>query len=166
MNRFAVPALVASVVLCFPVAAVLGVLSLIEIRRSRGAQEGLLFASIAVVMSLVFAPGVVLTALYGNPRFADTCFNTQEQAVGVLRMISFLEERYRERNGRYGSLQEIAFKPKVDTGPYDFHVDFFEKDRFLASARGKGHMEGDLLTVDETHKVARASDLCARPRGR
>lgn len=165
-NRFALPALIAAVVLCLPVAAVLGVLSLVEIKRSRGQQEGALFAVIALLLSLVFVPGVVLTALYGNPRYFDTCLYTQEEAVGVLRVISYLEENFKEQHGRYGALDEIGYAPKVDTGPYDYTVDMHQKDRFLASARGIEYMEGDLLTVDESHKVARVRDRCAALRER
>lgn len=165
-NRFAIPALIAAVVLCFPVAAVLGALSLIEIRRSRGTQEGALFAGIALLMSLVFAPGVVLTALYGKPRVLDACFHTQENAVGVLRVISYLEQEFKKKHGRYGALNEIGFAPKVDTGPYDYAVEVHEKDHFLATAKGKGPMKGDLLTVDERRQVERAIDRCAAARQR
>lgn len=160
MNRFAVPALVATVILCFPVGAVLGVISLVQIRRSRGQEEGALFAAISLFVSAVLAPAVVLVAFYGSPRFLDTCFYTQEEAVGVLRVISFLEEGFHERHGRYGALDEIGYAPKVDTGPYDFAVEVHEKDRFLATAKGKAHMQGDLITVDESHQVSRVVDLC------
>lgn len=159
-NRFALPALIASVLLCFPLGAVLGVIALVQIRRSRGREEGALFAGLSVLVSAVLAPAVVLSAFYGSPRFLDTCFYTQEEAVGVLRVISYLEEGFKDRHGRYGALDEIGYAPKVDTGPYDFAVEMHGADRFLATAKGKAHMEGDLITVDETLKVSRVRDRC------
>lgn len=159
-NRLALPALVATILLCFPVGAVLGVVSLVQIRRSRGAEDGALFAAMAVLVSAVLAPAVVVSALYGTPRMLDSCFYTQEEAVGVLRVISYLEDNFHKEHGRYGALEEIGFAPKVDVGPYLFAVERHEKDRFLASAKGTKHMEGDLLTVSESHQVERTRDRC------
>ncbi len=159
-NRFALPALVATILLCFPVGAVLAVVSLVQIRRSRGAEEGTLFAAMALLVSAVLIPAAIISALYGSPRMLDSCFYTQEEAVGVLRVISYLEEGFHEKNGRYGALYEIGFAPKVDTGPYDYAVERYEKDRFLASATGVRHMDGDLITVDESRKVERTRDRC------
>lgn len=166
LNRFSVPALVATILLCFPVGAVLAVVSLVQIRRSRrpgspGPQEdGVLFALMALFVSSVLAPAVVVSALYGNPRMLDSCYYTQEEALGVLRVISYLEENHKKATGSYGPLHEIGFAPKIDTGPYDFAVQRYDEGRFLATATGNQHMDGDLLTVTESRNVERTRDIC------
>ncbi|MFZ9888313.1 MAG: hypothetical protein ACO3JL_12495 [Myxococcota bacterium] len=165
LNRFAVPSLVAAVLLCVPVAAGLALVSLVEIHRSRGGQSGRLFAAMALLIS-VLVPAVVLSAKYGSPRVLDSCYYTQEEAVGVLRVISFLEEQHKKRHGSYGALEEIGYAPQVDTGPYEYRVERHSKDAFYASATGVKHMQGDLLTVDEHRKVQRTIDLCEQFRRR
>lgn len=159
-NRFALPSLVATVLLCFPVGAVLAVVSLVQIRRSRGREDGTLFAGMALFVSAVLAPAVVLSAFFGNPRVLDTCFYTQEEAVGVLRVISYLEENHKKEHGRYGALGEIGFAPKIDVGPYEFAVDRYDEDSFLATAKGVRYMDGDLITVTHSRNVERTRDLC------
>lgn len=164
LHRLVVPSLFASVLLCFPVGAVLALLALVGIKRSKGAKGGVVLAGVAFFLSGVLVPAVLLSSFYGSPRVLDSCYYTQEEAVGILRVISYSQENFREREGRYGSLDEIGWSPQVKLGPYDFTLERFGKDTFLASGKGKDHMDGDLLTVDESRKVARARDICVLSR--
>lgn len=159
-NRFAVWALVSSGVLLFPLGFVFGVIALVQIARSQGRQTGVVLAIVALLVSGVVAPGAVLAAMYGRPKAFDLCYHTQENAVGVLRLISHLEEKHKEQHGRYGSLTEIGFKPRVSTKPYLYEVKVHEKDHFLATATGVDQMEGDLLSIDETKQTQRVYNRC------
>lgn len=161
VNRFALWSLFATALLAFPVAAVLAVVGLFQISRSRGRETGALFATLALVVSVVLAPAAVLAALHGRPRAFDQCYYIQEKAVGVLRLISYLEEKHHEETGRYGSLAEIGFKPRVSTRPYTYEVERYDASHFLAVARGAAPLEGDLLTVDESKHVQRVQNVCS-----
>ena len=163
INRFALWSLLATGLLLFPVSLVFAVVGLVQIVRSRGKQSGLVFAALALVVSGLLAPGAVWVALYGKPRAFDACYHTQETAMGVLRLVSYLEERHHERTGRYGSLDDIGFRAKVSTRPYIYAVERHDDKRFLATARGSDFMEGDLLTVDESKQVHRVLSRCQGP---
>ena len=160
MHRFVVPSLFASVLLCSPVGAVLAVLALVGIVRSKGHKTGAFLASVAFFLSAILVPAVLVSALYGNPKILDACYYTQEEAVGLLRIISYSQENFHKVEGRYGSLEEIGWEPKVRLGPYDYMVERFDKDQFLAVARGKEIMDGDVLIIDESRRVVRALDIC------
>ena len=161
INRFALWSLLATGVLLFPVAAVLSLVGLVQILRSKGQQTGVVFALLAFVVSAVLAPTAVMVALYGRPRAFDQCYYTQENAVGVLRLIAYLEGKFHEEHGRYGSLDEIGFKPHVSTRPYTYALERHDETRFLAVARGTEYLEGDLITVDESKQVQRVQNMCA-----
>lgn len=161
LNRFALWALVSTCVLLFPLGLLFGVVGLVQIARSRGQQSGALFAAIAILISGLVAPGAVWSAMYGKPKAFDQCYYTQENAVGILRLIAHLEGQFHEDQGRYGALEEIGFRPRVSTKPYQYAVDVHERDRFLATARGSDEMAGDLLTVDESRQVQRIQNRCA-----
>lgn len=160
-NRFATWALIATGCLLFPVAIVLAFIGGAQILRSQGKQSGWLFVAMSVLVSGVIAPGAVYALMTGRPKAFDQCYHTQEQAVSVMRLISYLQEKHRDETGRYGSLAEIGFRPKVSTKPYSFRVERSEAHRFLAVGRGEGVMDGDLLTIDETKQVQRVHNRCA-----
>lgn len=159
-NRFAIWSLVATGVLLFPVAVIFALVAAVQILRSQGRQGGWLFVAISLLISGVVAPGAVYAMMTGRPKAFDQCYHTQEQAVSVMRLISYLEEQHRDEHGRYGTLEEIGFRPKVSTKPYSFRVEVSEKDRFLAVGRGEGAMDGDLLTIDQSKQVQRIHNRC------
>lgn len=161
-NRAAIWALVATGLLLFPVGAVLAVVALVQILRSRPRQDGLVLALLALITSGLLVPGILVVATLGTPRAMDGCYYTQESAVGILRLIAYLEEKHHDEHGRYGSLEEIGFRPKVSVKPYAYRVERYDEGRYLATARGEGPMEGDLLAIDETRQVRRVMDVCKR----
>jgi hypothetical protein len=158
LNKFALAAFVCTCVLLFPVAFVLAIIGLVQIRRTR--EGGAVLAIIAIVTALLM-PAVVIAAVYGNPKKFDACYQTQQlDGVPVMRLIRFLEDRHHAEHGRYGSLEEIGFEPKVPLKNYDFSVDSYDETTFQAFARGKRGMDGDLMRVDESMQVTHIRDLC------
>jgi hypothetical protein len=158
LNKLALWSLFATCVLLFPVGLVLGALALVRIKKT--GEGGAPLAIIAIVAGLL-APAVVLAAVYGRPMKFDACYQTQQlDGVPVLRLIRFLEEKYKEEHGRYGSLEEIGFEPQVPLKNYEFSVDHYDETSFRAVARGKRAMDGDLMLVDEGQQVHHTRDLC------
>jgi hypothetical protein len=159
VNKLALAALVCAVLLLAPVSMVLGVVSLVQIWRRK--ESGVLFALMAIVISL-FVPGAAYSFLSGHGRGMDACIHNQEKAVGALRMVHHLQERHHERVGRYGTLKEIQWKPRVDLRPYRYELVYARQDEFLAIARGEGIMDGDELIIDQGRIVKRVVDKCQR----
>lgn len=162
INRFALWSLFATVVLLFPLGVVFAVVGLWQIWRSQKTQAGVLFACVSLLVSGLLIPGAAYMALYGKPKAFDRCYYTQENAVGVLRLILHLEEEFRATHGRYGKIDEIGFKPRVSTRPYRYDVEVAEADHFMAVAHGVEYMEGDLLVVDEKKRVERIQNRCVQ----
>jgi hypothetical protein len=172
LNRFALWALFTlALPLLFPLTILFAVIGLVQIKRSGGREGGVLFAAISLLVAAVLVPGVFVAFVWGNPKGLDVCFHTQQKAVGMLRVIDFVQGRYHKEHQRYASMEELreyGFQPKVQSelGPYDYAVDRWDSEHYEAFARGKDHMSGDLLAVDDKHKVRRVRDLCvlARPK--
>ena len=144
--------------LLFPLGLVFGVWSLVQIRRTR--EQGVPLALIAIVAGLL-APTTVLVALYGDAEKWNPCVVTRElDGLPLLRLARWLEEMHHDEHGRYGTLDEIGFAPKIPLRNYELRVEVAEEDRYRVLLVGKGPQEGDLLVVDENTKIRYLRDLC------
>lgn len=157
VNNAAVAALVTGALLLAPVALILALIAIYQI-RTRG-ESGLVLALMALVIS-IFVPVAAYSFVYGRTPGLDACVHVQDKAVGALRMIAHLEEQFHEKEGRYGSLKEISWGPKIDLKPYSYKIAYAKDDTFLAVAEGFGPVDGDEMVIDQTRVVRRIRDVC------
>lgn len=162
LEPLAIWALFLSAVLLFPIAAVLGIMALVRIFRSPDPRPGgAVLAAMAVFISAVVAPVAIYAAFQGRGPVTNMCVRVQQEARGTLRVISYLQKGFHEKEGRYGDFKEIGFPLEKTKGPYEYTVDWADKTKFVATAKGTGRMKGDLLQVDNSEKVNIANDRCA-----
>jgi hypothetical protein len=158
LNRFAKWALLATCFLLFPIGLVLGVVALWQIRKTR--EEGAPLALVSVIAGLL-APAVVVAALYGDAKRWDPCFVTRQMdGLPILRLARMLENDHHIAHGRYGTLDEIGFAPKVELENYVLRVEHYDEDSFRILLIGIGPQDGDLLALDESQTITYLRDLC------
>jgi hypothetical protein len=158
LNKLAKWSLICTAFLLFPIGLILGVAALVQIRKTR--EDGVPLALIAIVAGLL-APAAVGVAVLGDAKRWDPCSVTREmEGLPLLRLARMLEEKHHETHGRYGTLDEIGFEPKVPLDNYELRVEHHSEDRYRVLLVGKGPQDGDLLAVDESKKVKYVRDLC------
>ena len=142
----------AAFIVTAPVAIVLAIWSIFEMRRDR--SEGLLFAGGALLLAGVLLPGAAYFMLSGNPRIGDPCRALQDQARGGLRVVHYLQEKYHEDHGTYGSFEDIGFSSAYGDEPYLIELISHSSDEYLARATGNGRLvAGDTLEVRKDGRV-------------
>ena len=147
MNRCAVGALFASAFLLAPIGAVLGIVAIRQIRKSNGEQQGMLLASIALVISVFVLPVALVLFVKTDPAVFNGCRALQHQAEGTLRAMRFVQDDFKASHGRYGTPEEVKFKSMYGDRPYLYEYVEASADTFLARATGQDEMAGDVLQV-------------------
>jgi len=150
LSKNTIRALFCTVFMLFPIAAIFAALALFSAAKKK--QWALL------------VPGAAWAVIYGRPPGIDSCLKNQDTIVGPLRLVHYLQEEYREKNGRYGTFEEISWDPKVGTKPYKVKLVYAKKDTFKAVAIGEGIMTGDEHFIDEKRVVKKVRDLCSQRR--
>lgn len=77
------------------------------------------------------------------------CRAKQSEAKGNLKALFVAEESYRAEKNTYGTLDEVGFRPSGEKLRYDYVLVSHDAEHFVAEARGKDEMNGDLWRVDE-----------------
>ena len=163
LSKNTIRALFCTVFMLFPIAAIFAALALFSAaKKKQWATVGLAFA--LVVVNALLVPGAAWAVIYGRPPGIDSCLKNQDTIVGPLRLVHYLQEEYREKNGRYGTFEEISWDPKVGTKPYKVKLVYAKKDTFKAVAIGEGIMTGDEHFIDEKRVVKKVRDLCSQRR--
>ena len=167
VDSYAIASLFLAATLMFPISAVVAVIALVRIHRGpRPRIGGTILAVMALIVSVVVAPVAVVAAFNGRGPVTNMCVRVQQEARGTLRVVSYLQKGFFEKEGRYGTFDEIGFPLKKTKGPYAYTIDWADKDKFVASATGTGRMKGYLLQVDKTEKVNLVNDRCSEAKRR
>lgn len=88
------------------------------------------------------------------------CRSMQSEAKANLAALLAAEESFREEAERYGTFDEVGFVP--DAQRYTYEMESLDDLGFVAIARGRGDMDGDLWRISHGHTEAEALlDRCA-----
>ena len=160
LNKNTIRALFCTVFMLFPIAAIFAAFALFSaVGKKNWATAGLAFA--LFIVNGVLVPGAAWAVIYGRPPGIDSCLKNQDTIVGPLRLVHHLQEEYRDKNGRYGTFEEISWDPKVGTKPYKVKLVYAKQDTFKVVAIGEGIMDGDEHFIDEKRIVKKVRDLCS-----
>ena len=160
LNKNTIRALFCTIFLLFPVAAVFAIVAALQSFKKQN-FAGVALGIVLFLVNGLFVPGAAYMVIYGRPPGLDACLKNQDSVVGPLRMIHYLQEEYHQKNGRYGSLEEISWGPRVNLKPYKYSIVYAKEDTFKAVAIGGGIMDGDEHSIDEQRIVKKVRDRCA-----
>ncbi len=88
------------------------------------------------------------------------CRSKQSEAKGNLKALFVVEWNYFEAHGRYGTIEEVGFKPKGKKLRYQYVLVEATDTRLLAEARGIDEMDGDVWTMDEVGNLVAKNSVC------
>lgn len=88
------------------------------------------------------------------------CRRHQKEAQDGLREVRVLEEKFRAQQEHYGTLSDIGFSQASDR--YVFTLESVDDISFVAIARGRAEVDGDLWRISHGHEEPEALvDRCA-----
>lgn len=90
------------------------------------------------------------------------CRARQTEAQRALKALHRAEEEFREEHERYGTLAEVGFR--LEGARYEVDFESLNDLGYVARARGRGEMDGDLWRVSHGHEEPEALvDVCTAP---
>ncbi len=162
-NPLALWALFTGVMLLAPVAVILAVIALWQIKNRPEKGDGAPFAIMALILGGVLLPGGAWFVLQGSLPAMDGCQALQREGAAELRLIAFLQQRYRDDHGRYGaSFAEIGFKDPTHDSPYVRRIVSADDQGFVAEAVGEGPMARDHMEIGPAGEVVHIHNVCAK----
>ena len=145
-------ALASTAVFCLPLGVIFGALALVRIGRSEGRLTGTRTAVVAIALSLLanVATYGFMTRVYPPLLSASACATQQLMLTRTFIRIHRMENEFRIRSKRFGSLDEVGFKP-IDGDPYSYQTLRADTRGFTVRAIAVNHadLEGDTWEFTE-----------------
>jgi type IV pilus assembly protein PilA len=163
-SKLAIASIVLSLLCCWPLGIVLGVVALIRIEGSKGALGGKTLAIVALVISVLAGPGMGVLAAIAVPNFMQfQCRSKQSEAKGNLKALFVSEESHRADRDTYSAdIATIGFAPRGQTLRYEYRIVSADKESFVAEAVGLAEMTGDLWRISNKNDLVNVDNVCGR----
>ncbi len=159
LNMTCVYALLAtSSVVGAPLGLILAVFGIIQARKQGHRGQGFAFAALFLVVVLM--PVAVYMLLSGQGPMFNACHALQDQGRGSLRTVHILQESYKSRSQRFGTLEEIGFRSAFGDNPYTIVLKHADANQYEAQAVGNHQMEGDLMILREDGHIQIDKEHC------
>ncbi len=113
-----------------------------------------------VVIAAVALSGCCLCdSFFGNFNRYE-CRAKQSEAKSNLKSLYIAQSMFQAERSRFGTLEEIGFAPAGETLRYEYVLVSHDDTHFVAEARGKDEMTGDLWQIDDTGTPRALQSVC------
>lgn len=163
ISKTAIAALVFAF-LCFPIGIILGVVSIVKIKRSNGRLDGMILAILALILSgAVMLPVTGIAAAVVIPSFMKFgCRAKQAEAKTQLKTAFVGQESYRaEYDTCVDDLSKLEYFPTPPNPRYRFQVLSASDTAFVIEAKATDEtLNGDTWTIDQNNQLINVVPGC------